>query len=77
MEEFTVWLQFQLDHLPVDANGFICLPIGGRQLAPYCHNVLQQALLDLSRQDVLIMLSSMIIQQISTHRLSYINLTAS
>ncbi|CAK7237538.1 hypothetical protein SCUCBS95973_009984, partial [Sporothrix curviconia] len=55
------------------------LRVGGRQLATWCHNAVQNNLLDRPGQDVIIVRGKITPDQIRTHRPSYINalLTAS
>ncbi|KAI2473360.1 hypothetical protein F4781DRAFT_380096 [Annulohypoxylon bovei var. microspora] len=54
-------------------NPLILLPIGGQQLAPFCHNSKQHALLELPGFSVIIVRGSAKARQLFTQRPSYVN----
>jgi hypothetical protein len=55
------------------AQGWTLVRVGAQELAPFCHNSLQQAALALPGQDVLIVRSAIRPQQVLTQRPSYVN----
>jgi hypothetical protein len=55
------------------AQGWVLVWVGAQELAPFCHNDLQQAVLVCLGQDVLIVQDTIWPQQLLTQRPSYVN----